>query len=237
MRRLACLLLCLLPTAAAADAAAFARSNLIFAFHHEAGHALIDILALPVPGGEEDAADALAVLLIDRLHGEAGAAALVRDAALAFALFAQREAPDTLLGRHALDLDRRAALVCLYYGAAPDRRRGLAAALGLTAAELAPCPARHAATVADWDALLALPPQDHRPAFRLVSRGDDPLTRAIAAEVEALNGEIGLPAPVDVTLEPCGEANALYDPRARRIVLCTEYAEDLARLWARAGGR
>ncbi len=51
--------LLLLPAASHADARreAFVEANLLGIFYHELGHALIDILGLPVFGQEEDAAD------------------------------------------------------------------------------------------------------------------------------------------------------------------------------------
>ena len=86
----------------------------------------------------------------------------------------------------------------------------------------------------DWDRWLdGMPPQDHGPGLRLVVPPDQgALTATVAAAARRLNSEYGLAVPVDVTVERCGEANAFYDPRARRIVICTEYAADLARLYA-----
>ena len=51
--------LLMLPGLAAADEEreAFVEANLLGIFYHELGHALIDILQLPVFGQEEDAAD------------------------------------------------------------------------------------------------------------------------------------------------------------------------------------
>jgi hypothetical protein len=62
------------------------------------------------------------------------------------------------------------------------------------------------------------------------------VTAIVAGEVRALNGEYGLPVLIDVTVERCGEANAFCDPRARRIVMCSEYADELVRLCAKAPG-
>lgn len=234
LRRTVALMLALTGPAAADDGAAFTRDNLIFALHHEAGHALIHLLDLPFPGGEEDAADALAVILIDRVHNGATGGRLVGQAALGFALFGA--AGGATPGRHGTDDERRARLVCLYYGADPARRAAFARQARLD--DPAPCPARMAAITGGWGARLdTIPAQDHGPGFRLVVPADrDALTRAVAEELRRLNAEFGLPRRVDVTIEPCGEANAFYDPRARRIVLCTEYADSLSRLWRRADG-
>ncbi|MFN4169605.1 MAG: DUF4344 domain-containing metallopeptidase, partial [Pannonibacter phragmitetus] len=46
------------------------QSNIISTLYHEFGQALVDVLKLPVLGREEDAADALATLLIHQLWEE-----------------------------------------------------------------------------------------------------------------------------------------------------------------------
>lgn len=237
MMRLACLaMLIALPLRAGAlpddpAAAAFVRANLASTLYHEVGHALIDVRGLP-HDGEEDAADAFAALMIDRLWPEAEAQAIVRATAEAFLAYSEAgdEAP---LGAHSLDVVRYYNLVCLFYGADPDGRGPLAEALELPAPRRESCPEEAEAAASDWnDRLAGMPPQDHGPGLRLVAPRDrDALTTLIAAEVGRLNGEIGWPRRVDVSVEPCGEANAFYDPRARRIVICTEYAAELASLF------
>lgn len=217
------------------DTADFVASNLIAVFYHEVGHALIDVLALPVLGREEDAADTLSALLIDRFWQEDAAVELVYANALAFLLFADlSEGEDPgYWGAHSLDMQRYYNLVCLFYGANPDERDDVAAELDLPTERRESCPEEWEMAADSWGAMLdGMVPQDHGPGFRLVVPAErDDYTRIIAEEVAAMNAEFGLPDRVDVTVERCGEANAFYDPRARRIVMCLEYAEDLARLY------
>ncbi len=212
-------------------AAAFVRANLVSGLYHEAGHALIDVLGLP-HAGEEDAVDAFAALMIDRLWPDREAEALVRATADAFLLYAQvgAKAPP---GPHSLDVVRYYNLVCLFYGADPDARAALAVEFGLAEERWESCPEEAEAASSAWNERLAgMPPQDHGPGLRLVQKRDqDALTTLIASEIGRLNGEIGWPERVDVSVEPCDEANAFYDPRAKRIVICTEYAADLAALY------
>ncbi len=218
-------------------AARFVASNLVAVFYHELGHALIDVLMLPVLGSEEDAADTLAALFITRLRQGAEAEALVADTALGFRLYGQEAdrngRDESYWGLHSLDAAREASLVCLFYGADPETRAGIAARLGLPAAQRDDCREDFTGAAARWDALLAVrPPQDGGRGLRLAVPADrDDLTRLIAFEIAAVNAEFGLPRWVDVSVERCGEANAFYDLRARRIVMCIEYAEDLARLF------
>jgi hypothetical protein len=220
------------------DTAAFVQANLIFVFYHEAAHALIDVMQLAVLGREEDAADTLSVLLIDSLWEEESAQSILYDAALAFLLYSEEaeaggESP-AYWGQHALDRQRYYNLICLFYGADPDTRADLAEDLGLPEERRESCPEEYELAADSWSAMLeGMPPQDHGPGFRLrVPAGRDAYTRLIAEEVETLNGEYGLPEWVDVTVERCGEPNAFYDPRARRVIMCIEYAEDTARLFA-----
>ncbi|MGB1209146.1 MAG: DUF4344 domain-containing metallopeptidase, partial [Paracoccaceae bacterium] len=49
---------------------AFVDANVLGIFYHELGHAMIDILDLPIFGQEEDAADVASVMLIDALWEE-----------------------------------------------------------------------------------------------------------------------------------------------------------------------
>ena len=72
--------------ARADEMARFIAANVIGALFHALGHAVIAAEAPPLPAGrEEDAADAFAVLLIERLYGEAQAGALIGDIARACA--------------------------------------------------------------------------------------------------------------------------------------------------------
>lgn len=96
--------------------------------YHEAGHALVDTLELPVgpDPDEENTADRFAALMLLR-EGPAGERAL-RTAAEEYTLLAARdEDPDPGEDEHAPPADRAAAHLCLLHGAAPDRHPDLAA--------------------------------------------------------------------------------------------------------------
>lgn len=225
-------LLCLmLGFPARADLPQVVQDAFAAVFYHELAHALIDVLRLPVAGPEEDAADALSVLLIDRLLAEARAADVVRAYAMTFDLYAAEAERGGKLpprGPHAMDRLRRDRLSCLFHAAAPATRAAFAPVDGAAP----PCVGEWRRLRGRWDASLARrPPQDHGPGLRMVAqRPQDVLSGRIMAEARAFNAEFGLPQPVDVTVEPCGAPDAFYDPRARRIVMCDEYAEELDRL-------
>ncbi len=222
------------------ETARFVSSNLVAVFYHELGHALIDVLMLPVIGSEEDAADTLSALFINRFWPDGEAEALVSDTALGFRLYAERAergGAETYWDQHALDQEREANLLCLFYGADPAGHGDLVAAHRLPDVRRVSCREEFVRATATWDSMLAgHPPQDSGRGLRLVvDAGRDDYTRLIAAQIDTINARVGLPLWVDVTVERCGEANAFYDLRARRIVMCLEYAEDLRRLYESRG--
>ncbi len=91
----------------------------LFVFFHEIGHALIDILNLPVTGKEEDAVDQLATLILIASGDEGEEAAL--DGAVWFLLRGERTNIDDLAfwGEHSLDAQRFYNIACWVYGQNP----------------------------------------------------------------------------------------------------------------------
>ncbi|MFF0739598.1 DUF4344 domain-containing metallopeptidase [Streptomyces sp. NPDC004111] len=105
------------------------RAVLLETLFHESAHALVDVLGLDVSalapdGNEEDAADRFAALMLLR-GGEPGERRLLA-AAGAWQASAEvyEEAADD---EHSSDRERAEAIRCWVYGAAPARRRALAA--------------------------------------------------------------------------------------------------------------
>ena len=94
--------------------------SVYFALDHEIGHAVIDMLGLPVLGSEEDAADLLAaysILTLDKPLPER----LIRGAAWMWEQEARLEKPDKgdLAGVHSLSSQRFFNLLCMAYGSDP----------------------------------------------------------------------------------------------------------------------
>lgn len=91
------------PTVAPGEAAAAARDAFTHVLLHEVGHALVDVLDVPVTGREEDAVDDLATLLLLATHGDGDRAALA--AADAYDLYSQSYGIEEvdLLDEHSLD--------------------------------------------------------------------------------------------------------------------------------------
>ncbi|SPJ27870.1 DUF4344 domain-containing metallopeptidase [Falsiruegeria mediterranea] len=220
---------------------AYVEANLLGIFYHELGHALIDMLELPIFGQEEDAADVLSVFLIDALYEEDSAVDLAYGTAFGFlGEVEQREAENELPAYwdvHGPDLQRYYNLVCIFYGANPDERSDVADELGLPVDRAEYCPDEYDQANHSWGAALDEILTDH-PArtirlgqIEIETDGGDFTAQVIEAEVEALNQDFKLPGNLTVSILPCGEPNAYYDPQAREITMCTEFADNLT-AWA-----
>ena len=238
-------LIAFLPTLAPAfqmpneeEAAQFVTSNIVSTFYHELGHALIDVMEFPVLGREEDAADTLSALLIDQIWQEDAAFAMVTDSALAYVLYDAENpvAPDEqpFWDEHGLDLQRSYNLVCIFYGANPKGRAEITKIFDLPESRAERCPDEYAQAQASWGAMLEqISASENTKGLVLDSSlGNDPIVEILAEEIKSLNATYQLPQEVFVTVAPCDEPNAYYDPEDRSITICTELADDLARLWA-----
>ncbi|MEO5613987.1 MAG: DUF4344 domain-containing metallopeptidase [Cypionkella sp.] len=219
------------------EESAFIANEVIATFYHEVGHAMIDVLQLPVLGKEEDAADHLSVILMNDIWEEEAAANILASDATAYALQSdQREAggeEPSYSDEHSMDMQRYYSVVCLFYGANPEARQGLADELGLPAARAERCPAEWQAAAGSWDAVLAdaTPGGDNVGLVMQTGQEGQPLADLIAEEVVAINERYGLPLEVSVVVADCGEANAFYSPSQQTITICNEYAQNLQAMW------
>lgn len=118
---------------------------------HEVGHALVDVLDLPVTGREEDAVDQLAVWL---LLQEAGGDTAVADAAFSF-LAAEPSAGQEMGDEHALDAQRYFNLLCWVYGSSPRLHAQRVRDSALPARRRAQCPREYQRLQRSWQRLLA----------------------------------------------------------------------------------
>lgn len=116
---------------------------------HEAGHAMVDVLELPVTGREEDAVDGLAAWLLiqaDDVDSVLGAAA---------SYYTEGEAGDSdFADEHSLDRQRYFNLVCWAYGSDPENSRELIDTWELPEARAEGCAAEYAQLDRSWSRLL-----------------------------------------------------------------------------------
>lgn len=210
---------CCLTLLAAPASADFVENNLLAIFYHELGHAVIDQMQVPIFGQEEDAADALSVLLIDALYDGASAENIVYDSAALFWFEAQNE--PAYWDVHGPDEQRFFNTVCLFYGAEPDSREDFAQELGLPEERAEGCADEFDLASASWNAVL------DEMADSAVLTGKllvEPVSemQVILEEVADLNKEFSWPQDIKVRLAPCGEANAFYDLGVKSITMCSE---------------
>ena len=219
------------------DTDAFVAANLIAIFYHEFGHALVDVMRLPIFGQEEDAADVLSILMVHEVFEENAARDIAWASAVGMkgAASAARLDPDDVAwwDVHGPDLQRYYTMVCLFYGADSSGRRSFARDMDLPDARARYCEEEYELASESWGPVLD-ELYDRGAGESLRFRVVGPLGRdalltvqTVREEVMALNAVLSLPEPVDVLVEACGEANAFYDPNTREIIMCTEFAEYL----------
>lgn len=219
------------------DTDSFVASNIVTTFYHEAGHAFVDVLQIPVLGREEDAADTLMSLFMEQLWDADSALYLMYDVTYAYALtindYGGAVDEESYADVHGLDQQRYYNAVCLYVGADPEARSEVAVEMGLPESRAEWCGDEFAQAQANWAAFLdPITPGDGTPGFVLADpEATDPITLSLIPEIEQLNGLYRLPVEVTVKVEPCGEANAFYYSGDTTITMCTEYAEEMLRLW------
>ncbi|TWI34964.1 DUF4344 domain-containing metallopeptidase [Paracoccus sulfuroxidans] len=211
----------------------FVEANIINAFYHELGHALIDTMELPVLAREEEAADAFSVLLIDELWPPEQAEWLSRDSARGWALSAATyKGQGTELWQiYALDMQRYYNAVCLWYGADPKKRRAFADDHALPRERAETCADEYYQSHKSWFGLL-VHAMRNAPGDALVYEGDqsDEVGRIIKREIDRVNAHFKFPRRIRVVVESCNEANAYYELGTRRIQICREYADSFRQM-------
>ncbi len=211
---------------------AFLEANILGIFYHELGHAIIHIEDVPVFGQEEDAADVFSIFLIDALYEPDVAESIAYDAALGFWAEAETRGDDIAWWDvHGPDEQRFFNTVCLFFGADPDRRDDFATDLDLPEERADYCPEEYDQANAAWGPVLeALWERGKGDTLVFSTKSDSLTSQVLQREIEALNAEMSLSYPLQITLDSCGEANAFYAPDQHLIVFCTEFEAHLKAL-------
>ncbi|HWT15834.1 MAG TPA: DUF4344 domain-containing metallopeptidase [Patescibacteria group bacterium] len=126
----------------------------LFVFFHEIGHALVDVLDVPITGREEDAVDQLSAWVL--LDGEEGDKAVL-DAAISF--YAGDEAEQAVdqgsfADEHSLDQQRFYNMICWVYGSDPEGYAVLVDDGHLPAGRAERCEGEYAQLDRSWTRLL-----------------------------------------------------------------------------------
>jgi hypothetical protein len=181
------------PTDSTARLQAFAGA-LTFILYHELGHALVDILDLPVTGREEDVADQLASYFFSMAPGNVVYAAdYFRESG--------RGSRTPFYDAHSLGEQRFYNLVCWYYGSDPEAHKWVVSQGHLPEDRAKYCPQEHRTMQRAWARLL----QPHwvsattgpdAPGGRLLTLGMYTLEIPAGTTVNQLqNGVLELDAP------------------------------------------
>lgn len=120
---------------------------------HEVGHALVDVLKLPITGREEDAVDQLSAWL---LIGDERGDGAVLSAAAAFSINGEAYGvgESDFANEHSLDQQRYFNMVCWVYGRDPEQHRDLIEITGLPVARAERCRDEYVRLDASWRRLL-----------------------------------------------------------------------------------
>ena len=131
--------------------------TMMFFLGHEVGHALTDVLDLPITGREEDAADQLAVLMLS--DGSEDSEIALIAAAETFATWAESAEADedTFADEHSLDLQRLYNILCWSYGRDPKAYEDFVTDGLLPEARAEGCAEEFAKLERSWNRLL----EDH----------------------------------------------------------------------------
>ncbi|MDF0602278.1 DUF4344 domain-containing metallopeptidase [Psychromarinibacter sp. C21-152] len=213
----------------------YLSANLLAIFYHEFGHALIDIMKLPIFGQEEDAADVLSVFLIDTLFDGETAISMARHTALGFLGEAKNRSgtEPAYWDVHGPDLQRYYTFVCLFYGADPAARQQVAEELELPEPRQRTCEDEYNQARQSWGPVIEKL-YDNGPGRSIRFLADHKVgeygrftASVLEVEIDAMNKDLSLPKRMLVRVEECGVANAFYDSKTREIIMCTEFARYL----------
>lgn len=225
----------------------FAMHDAIFTLYHEAGHLLVGELGLPVLGKEEDAADALAVIMILKYtEDEVERFNTLIDAADGWYFNAQNSTGTgvedlSYYDDHSLDIQRAYAMVCMMVGADPNEFGETADIYEMDQDRQEACAGVYEQAESSWLTVLD-------PHFATESGAEIPITYedsgdyAVIEEnlkdwkvmenlAELLRTNFALPGPVTLRATQCGEANAFYDPSEHQITYCYELAASMYNLY------
>jgi hypothetical protein len=228
----------------------FAMHDAVFTLYHEGAHLLVGELGLPVLGREEDAADALAVILIlQQTEDEDEMYNTLIDSAEGWYMEAQTSTGEGIedlsyYDEHSLDIQRAYAVVCMIVGARPEVFAEIADSYEMEPERQEDCGPVYGQAEDSWMTLLE-PHMTETAGDEIAVTYDDAGEYQHVADAlkerglleglgEMLSTSFTLPGPVTLHARQCGESNAHYDPELHEIVYCYELGDEKYRTWLEA---
>lgn len=209
--------------------------NIAWLTMHEFGHALVSDFALPILGKEEDSVDNFATINMIADDDDPGLDEMISnviDAWFNAGLYA-----NLTYGEHSVDEQRAYAVVCLLVGHDPEGWKEIADDAEMPPERQERCHWEFQKAASGWDSVLAQfeLADDEAPSAEIAIDYTDPGDYHAAAALlqssgvlEQIAGDIErkfrITAPITVSAEICGQANAFYVPSERKVKICYELA-------------
>jgi hypothetical protein len=229
----------------------FITGNIIFVIGHEAGHAVIRQMGIPVTGHEEDAADIFATLMA-LMCTDAFADRVLANAALGWFLSDRRDRRQgeklEYYDEHGVDLQRAYNIVCLMVGSSMTKFAGVATAAKLPTDRQQTCAEDYLSASESWDNVLQAhlrKPDEPKTAINVVygpSEGKHYTYAEVARRIgvleaiaDHLSDRLVWRTPIALEMQTCDEPNARWENRAKRVVICYELADEFADLYRQYG--
>jgi hypothetical protein len=233
----------------------FITGNMIFVLGHESGHAVIREMGVPVTGREEDAADIFATLMA-LMCTDAFADRVLANAALGWFFSDRRDrrtqrAHDSeakYYDEHGMDLQRAYNVVCLMVGSNMGKFAGVAAAAKLPEERQKTCQDDYLNASWSWTQVLQAhlrKPDQPKTALNIVygpGNGKYDAHAEVARHIklleaiaENLSDRFVWRAPISLEMQTCGEPNARWEFRTKKVIVCYEMADEFADLYRKFG--
>jgi hypothetical protein len=225
----------------------FVVGNMLFAFVHEMGHAVIHEMELPVLGREEDAADAYAILMALKVGTKMSHGVLV-EASKAWFLMNKRDQregtqPDAW-DAHGLDEQRAYQIVCLMVGSDRAQFKDLADMTGLPENRQETCQDDFKRAASSWEKALAIhrrsaeQPRQQIEVKYWPGKGEFDIYEKSFRSIQILEmvanhaaDSYAWPNPLGLEMATCGESTAQWQWTNRKVFLCYELAQEFGQLY------
>lgn len=215
--------------------ALFFVGNIAWLVYHEFGHGMIFEYKLPVLGKEEDAVDSFATINMIAEEDDPALETMIIDVVDAW--FQAGLYANLTYGQHSIDEQRGYSVVCLLVGHDPEGYKSVADDAEMPEDRQANCKWDFQKAEESWNAVLGdnMLREDEAPTAEVnVVYGDAGNFEAAGALLQSsdiletiahqMETTFRLSAPITVSVEQCGEANAFFMYDERKVRVCYELA-------------